>query len=109
VVGERRHGEILVSAAEDHLAQVDLAGTIGYNRDHPATVTLMQDAASMRGHPWRSTLAGGLSHLGGLAAEVLDQRGRVEAELPQQLGVALGVDLLGQLLLRPGGRLRVAA
>src|SRR5919107_1979988 len=54
-------------------------------------------------------LAGGLSHLGGLAAEVLDQRRRVEVEAAQQLGVALGVDLLGQLLLGPGGRLRVAA
>jgi hypothetical protein len=42
-VGERRHGEILVSATEDHLAQVDLVGTIGYNRDHPATITLMHD------------------------------------------------------------------
>lgn len=25
------------------LAEVDLVGTIGYNRDHPATITLMQD------------------------------------------------------------------
>ena len=25
------------------LAEVDLVGTIGYNRDHPATITLMKD------------------------------------------------------------------
>ncbi len=38
-----RPGTVKIAVDWCVLAEVDLVGTIGYNHDHPATITLMQD------------------------------------------------------------------
>src|SRR4051812_10061339 len=56
----------------------------------------------------RSVVCASLTDLGRLSAELLHQGLRIDGQLPQQVGVPLGVDLLGQLPFGPLGHVAEA-